>query len=171
MQCQTKSPFANIKRGTLNPLLYQGDCWLPSTISTAAELTAVMHGPPYHLSSQAICVHGLLTQRRVTIPLPREVVQEEPEWHTVCVWVPLMAKALTCGGRERDRFPAKARVSGMLCPQLIYSDLVSPLSPGRWNIMLVNFRQPFCTCSCTVAICIFGDVVVIQVTVGTFQHC
>lgn len=79
MQCQTKSPFTKIKRGTLSPLLYRGDCWLPSTTSTAAELTAVLDGPPYHLSSQSICVPGLLTRRRVTTPLPHEVTQEEPE--------------------------------------------------------------------------------------------
>lgn len=124
---------------------------MPSTISTAAEQTAAVDGPPYHFSSWSICVHGLLTRRRVTTPLPGEVTKEEPESSTEHVWVPLMAKALTCGDRERDRFSAKVRVSGMLSPQLIYSSLVSPSSPGRWNIMMVNFGQRFCTCSCTVS--------------------
>lgn len=112
---------------------------MPSTISTAAEQTAAVDGSPYHLSSWSICVHGLLTQRRATIPLPGEVTQEEPESSTEHVWVPLMAKALTCGDRERDRFSAKVRVSGMLSSQLIYSSLVSPSSASRWNKMLVNF--------------------------------
>lgn len=147
LQCQTKSPFTKIKRGTPSPLLYRGDCWLPSTTSTAAELTAVLDGPPYHLSSQSICVPGLLTRRRVTTPLPHEVAQEEPD--RIC----LVASDSQCfdlwGQGERQVFSKSQSQWDALSTAGIFK--VSPSFPGRWSKMLVNSRQPSCTCSRTVA--------------------
>ena len=98
---------------------------MPSTVSTAAELTAVLDGPSYQLSSPSIGIQELLTWGGLTIPLPHVlplVTQEEPESAMQCVprlpsplarrgricRVPLKAEMLACGDKG-GRFSSKHR--------------------------------------------------------------